>query len=136
MVNNRGFLKTLEAVIAIVIFLIFMVSALVFNQPPKDTSVPNDIKAIQETTFSKIETDLTLRDCAVTEQNACIQDAILPLIPETLSYQFEICTNEPGNCPMEFVPPEGKVIYSDSRIIQHEGNSAIIRLFLWRNLQE
>jgi hypothetical protein len=143
MVNKRGFLKTLEAVIAIIIFLIFMVSALVFNQAPQDQGVPMDVKAIQETVFSKIGTDLELRQCIIEYDSygqQCLGDEMVSLIPsQTMEYEFEVCLNDPPSCPIVSDLPEDTeeiTVYADSMIIQEDGESAIFRLFIWKKLQE
>ncbi len=133
MVNKKAYLKTLEAVMAIVIFLIFIVAALVFNQAPEDTSVPMDVKAIQESILSKIETEQNLRQCVITEDLLCLENEMISLIPSrTMEYAFEVCVSEPSNCLITL--PEETTVYADSMIIQEEGQSAIFRLFMWKKI--
>jgi len=156
MVNKKAYLKTLEAVMAIAIFLIFLVTALVVNQPwENDSTIPDDIKLIQDTVLNKIETDESIRSCLVNNwENSeealdiCLEQqyvGIDALIPDTLHYAHDLC-GEP-TCPIDenifFDEDENydkKTIYADSLIIQHpkdDGNSQIVvyRLFLWRIIE-
>jgi hypothetical protein len=158
MVNKKAYLKTLEAVMAIAIFLIFLVTALVVNQPWDDKKiVPDDIKLIQDTILNKVGSDEVLRYKLVsggvddTEEDA--RERITAslnlenLVPNTLHSLLQVCWAETCPIPEETTfsgeDPEytKKTIYADSLIIQHpnyiEGTSqiAVLRLFLWRKLE-
>ena len=128
MVNKKGYMKTLEAVLAIVIFLIFVTTALVFNKAPEEVGVPQDIEVLQNSILTKIESDLTLRNCLVTNQMNCINQTIISLVPsQTIDYSFEICvTDTPSDCIL--------TIYTNSMILQESGQTVVFRLFLWKNL--
>ena len=157
MVNKKAYLKTLEALIAISIFLIFLVTALAVNQPwNKDSTVPNDIKLVQDTILNKIESDEDLRNCMISDvqddtvelSEECIRTTlnIEELIPPTLNSLIQICWQ--AQCPIpeegQFADVDGaykeKTIYADSLIIQHtyENNlpeTAVLRLYLWRKVE-
>jgi hypothetical protein len=136
MVNKRAYLKTLEAVISIVIFLIFITVALVFSQTSSKPTLPKDIETLQDTIITKIESEQALRTCLANNQTDCINQTINPLIPSrTTDYQFDICvTDTPLNCPSPPTFPTNITIYTDSLIIQEANQSAIFRLFLWKKI--
>ena len=141
---------------AIAIFLIFLVTALVVNQPwENDSTIPDDIKLIQDTVLNKIETDERLRECLVQSSFDDDEDASLlcigtnfvsidKLIPDTMYSALQLCWDE--TCPLDetiFDEDENykkKTIYADSLIIQEqnyldEPQIAVLRLFLWRKIE-
>ncbi len=136
MVNKKGYMKTLEAVLALVIFLIFITVALVFNKVPEDAGIPHDIEALQDSILTKLENEPSLRTCIINNQIDCINQTINPLVPnQTTEYFFELCiTDTPSDCSLTQTFPEEITIYSDSMIIQEANETAIFRLFLWKKL--
>src|SRR3989344_8780872 len=60
MVNKKGFVHTIEAVIAIVILLIFIFTALPREKIEQTT--PDNIKLVQEKITSEIESNILLRN--------------------------------------------------------------------------
>jgi hypothetical protein len=133
MVNKKAYMKTLEALIAIVLFLIFVSAALVINKPQERETIPQEIEFLQDSILTRIQTDEILRTCLVNADTVCINDTIVPMVPSTMSHEINICNN-PSSCPVITFPPERKV-YADSIIIQQSSQSAILRLYLWKNLQ-
>jgi hypothetical protein len=136
MVNKKAYLKTLEALIAIAIFLIFLTTALIMNQPEKnEPSTPQDIKLIQDTIFNKIQTEQSIRDCLITDNNVCLEGVIDTVIIDSLDYGIQICTDAPNCLVSDLILPTDKTIYADSLIIKEQGTTAILRLYLWRKLE-
>ena len=144
MVNKKAYLKTLEAVIAIIIFLIFITYILIFNVPSGEPSIPQDIELLQDSILNNIQTNHTLRSCLVVNDDICIKNSIDPQIPTTIiGYHIQICNSnstisDPSDCPpvkINFLPDDVKIIYSDSLMIQEQDEFAILRLFLWRKLE-
>jgi hypothetical protein len=138
MVNKKGYLRTLEALIAIAILLIFITTALMINRPETNPSVPDDIRLIQDTIFSKIQANTELRDCLVADDFTCINDTVNSTMIETLNFKIQICPGDPNNCILTADLPGDKTIYSDSIFIQEpeEGSQyATLRLFLWRKVE-
>lgn len=124
-------MKTLEALISIIIFLIFIVAALVYNQPIQREIIPQDIVLLQDSILDKIQTDTSLRMCLIANDTICINDTISPLVPYPINYDFEICNEvDPSDCSVKTFPVD-LTIYVDSILIQ-ENQSAILRLFLWK----
>tara|TARA_Y100000310_G_scaffold335536_1_gene417807 strand:- start:578 stop:988 length:411 start_codon:yes stop_codon:yes gene_type:complete len=136
MVNKKAYLKTLEAVIAIILFLSFISAALLLNKPPEKQEKPQDIELLQDYIFNKLETEPELRQCLIDNNTICISGVInSSLHTQKLDYDFEICNLDPDQCIYNIVLNETKTIYADSLIIQEGNNSAIIRLYIWKKLE-
>jgi|APSaa5957512622_1039677.scaffolds.fasta_scaffold31485_3 hypothetical protein len=140
MVNKKGYLKTLEALIAIAILLIFITTALNINRQELKPSTPDDIRLMQDTIFNKIQTDPLLRGCLTAGTFNCINDTVNETMIETLDFMIEMCTGDPNNCLLTITLPEDKTIYSDSIFIQEINPSGTdqygtLRLFLWRKVE-
>lgn len=145
---------------AIAIFLIFLVTALVVNQPWDDKkTVPDDIKLIQDTILNMVESNEDLRYSLVskdetevdpTEALARITSSLnlADLIPNTMNSALQLCWDV--SCPLGETERETlfghdtdyteKTIYADSLIIQEknyldESQIAVLRLFLWRKIE-
>ena len=124
MVNNKGYLQTLEAVIALLILLgviLFSISLRGADNP----SVPEDISLIQNNILSQIQNNINYRDCVFDESLCGNFVNLLDEIPETIGSNYTI---------------EGALfiktdvdLYVDSVIIVNETNSAkTFTLYLWR----
>ena len=136
MVNKKAYIKTLEAVFAIVIFLIFISATLVFKQPSDLGKIPEDIKLLQDTILNKIETEPELRECLVDNNTVCINQTINASMIKTKDYNFEICIKpDPSDCILMTNIPTNKTVYSDSLIIQEKEKTALFRLFIWNKLE-
>ncbi len=136
MVNKKAYLKTMEAIFAIVIFLIFISATLVFKQPMETGEIPEDIKLLQDTILNKIETQPELRTCLVDNNTVCINQTINVSIIKTKDYDFEICIeSNPADCTLTTIIPTNRTVYSDSLIIQEGNKNALFRLFLWNKLE-
>jgi hypothetical protein len=134
MVNKKAYIKTLEALVALVIFLIFVTGVIVINQPREKETIPQDIKLLQDTILNKIETEPEFRHCLVANDTICIENLINSSILPTIDYDFDICNEpNPSDCTLKTFPLN-RTIYADSLIIQ-EGKTAIIRLYLWRKVE-
>jgi len=143
MVNKKAYLKTLEALIAIVLLLVFITTALNINKPETKQKTPDDIKLIQDTVFREIESNPDLRQALINNDDSHqITDMIDDVMIETLNYKIQICTElNQDNCPsseivINTIPdPQEKTIYSDSLLIREPSGIASMRLFLWRKLE-
>ena len=66
MVNKKAYMKTLEAVIALVIFLMAITFTITVHESDQP-AVPQDIELLQDTILNKIEYNETLRAQAFAE---------------------------------------------------------------------
>lgn len=142
MVNTKGYIKTLEAVIAIVIILIFTFA--VTPKPEPSYQLPSSVENAQNYILEEIERNDTLR------QN--IMDADLPIgsdspisislstivnsnMPTGYGYITEICNN---TVCMTELPPEatGSSVYTAEAMIGSDGvvdtTPRIVRIWMWR----
>lgn len=96
MVNNRGFLRTLEAVVAILIIL----ALIVYLAPSKklETGVPSNVKEAKEFILKEILTNKTLRECISDNIGDCktaceskLKNFISSNVPFGYDYGCEIC---------------------------------------------
>ena len=130
--NKKAYVKTIEAIIAIVIILIFIYSVMPRDRVQEPT-VPGNIELLQKTITNEIENNKIYRDEILKEnvkeenllnkidppeQNSLFPDLNL-LMTKTLTssmygYQGLIC-EEGCNIPEDL--PDGKTVYSKSILI-------------------
>ncbi len=133
--DKKGFLKTLEATIAIIIMLGFLIAIL-----PKITNnekaVPADVSLVQEKVLREIEFNNTLRSEILSGSTLdpinypITYNFISDVIPETLNFTFNVCTI---NCPIPSLPE--KTVYAKNLIISSNltlYDQSLFRFFLWR----
>ncbi len=124
MVNKRGYLQTLEAVIALLILLgviLFSISMRGADNP----SVPEDISLLQNNILGQVQNDLNYRDCVFDESLCGNFVNLLDEVPQTIGSNYTIDDNL-------FVKSDAD-LYVDSVIIVNETNSAkTFTLYLWR----
>ena len=136
MVNNKGYLKTIEAIFAILI-LFSVVLFLVNKVTSEDPKIPDDIKSAQDSVQNLLEIDKETRINLIQNNTQELNQSISPLIPKTLEYKFTICPSGP-NLPCS--PPDinkDKTVYVSSFIVSPdlEGYSnTLFRLFLYRRV--
>ena len=154
--NKQGFIKTVEAIIAVLIIFIFIYYVTPKSSDNKDTS---DIKKLQEEILKGISENEIYRGCIVTCPNeiTCtikgnehpgfnspecttndIPTAMQTFIEKSLTpkfqtnYQLVICTQ--GSCGS---PPEKDTVYTSAVIVTSSlkttppYNPKVVRLYLW-----
>ncbi|MBU2589545.1 MAG: hypothetical protein KKB39_02160 [Nanoarchaeota archaeon] len=143
MVNKKGYLKTLEAVLAIVIILLFTFS--VTPKPEADLSVPQNIKTTQGFILSEIENNNTLRSYIVNSDDSDIAynlayrnvDSLINLnMPGGYGYTFGICDMSSCISNITSLALETS-IYSQDILIATDGikqNPKVVRLWMWRQI--
>ncbi|MEA3378192.1 MAG: hypothetical protein U9Q69_00990 [Nanoarchaeota archaeon] len=137
MMNKRGYLKTLEAVISIVAILLFT-----FGVTPSEMHNPHETPFTVENSFDYItetlENDDTYRDKILNSDNdfQAANDSITNLVinnlPPGYGYEFKIC--DETTCLAEN-PPLDASVYSDDVIIagtpEIEPEIKIVRIWFW-----
>lgn len=159
--NKKGFVKIIEAVIAIVIVFIF-----IFTILPKENKVekiPENIRLFQEKILGEIESNEVLRkevldykifNDAGNDRNSqiltyrkdkpAIDEFIRKNIYPTLDYNYTICADKTGSlvCNPDFVnlPNDlknielpNKAIYAKSKIIANSTQTNTFKLYVWEN---
>lgn len=159
MVNKKGYLKTIEAVIAIVLILVFIVSIWPKSQEIK-TKTPRDIELTLDRILNEFQYNPDYRGCILLiytiyskpedlpsdsppppekSQNECyyyIDDFINENLPQALDYKMSICSVGSGCIPLDVelnLPKED--IYTKSAFISaslKDINPKTIKVYIWR----
>lgn len=132
MVNNKGFLRTLEAVVAIIIIL----ALIIYLAPSKklETGVPSNVKEAKEFILKEILTNTTLRECMniIGDCKPACENRLKSFldnnIPFGYDYGCEICTASNQGCADLKVLQEKKNIYSGVIYLNFDKT---FRLFLY-----
>jgi len=147
MVNKKGYVKTLEAVIAIVGILIFT-----FSVMPREIPNPNQvpfivensqdyiIETLQDSPYREFILNITeaggkldMSDNSFIAANDTITNLIQSNLPLTYNYEFKICLTT--TCLAE-TPPLGVSVYGDDVMIaglnyDDESKARIVRVWFW-----
>jgi len=134
--NKKAYLKTLEAVIAAMILLIFIGEVLP-HKTEDTTLTPLDIETMQQTILKSISSREDLRTCVLTEDIPCITDFIDSIIKQDLSYEITI-TDAASSLGLPSTLSQDKAIYTKTLIISStttDYNPKLVRLHVWRNFE-
>lgn len=144
--NKRGFIRTLEAIIAVIIVFVFIYY--VGSSSDKEYRTLESIKTLQESILSEISKNDGFRDCIVNSQN--IQEIknngkecpeIGKFIEDNLPtrfktrYRFNVCDpNQMKTCSLPSI--EGGEVYTSAVVITSSLGSKtysprILRLWLY-----
>ncbi len=143
MVNKKGYIKTIEAIIAILILLGFFIYMLP-NEPIGKAPVPEDIRLMQSIILEEISNNQAYRDCLINDSPDTICTPVTPSLKEFIektinptdislySYSFQACSAP--NCPPPDLSGAGtKQIYIADSILTDGSTYVIVRLFIWNN---
>lgn len=148
MVNKKGFIRTLEAVLAVMLLL----TIIYLTTPDQDIDIskPNPIKQAHSVIFAEISTNQEHRNCLLNEianhgalNNAkgqysgsiiphnCIQEInnfIIPYTPHGYVYLAEACAQS-KSCLDRNLPAE-KSIFAESIMLASD-NPKVFRVYFW-----
>ena len=146
--DNKGFIKTLEAVISIVLLLGFILFMLSMTKQNEVIAKPYNVKNAQTFILDQVLYDANLRSCVsnVVSSGKCsdILDAnckslltdensgIIPKnTPPGYGADCEICQNTPASCAD--VSAGLKDIYTDARFIGKSGSNdlKVVRIYMF-----
>lgn len=141
MVNKKGYIKTLEAVIAVI--MVVIVGYIVI---PRNVETPSDVplivKGAQSIIPQNIQFNASVRKLVTAEQltgyKCCemlesVEHIINEFIPFGYAYTCAICSN-PGTCVAER-SPYGKSIYmTDVLVTPSEAGQSpkVVRMWFWK----
>jgi len=126
---KKGYIKTLEAVIAIVVILLFIFSFGVSNIGVGDVT-PKIVKNSQEFIFKTILNDDTLRQAVldgIGEKGGLLDVVVERNLPKGYKYEIQFC--ESAVCQVPELPE--KTVYIDALYVGEEDNFRIMKLFVW-----
>ena len=145
--NKRGFIKTLEAVLAVMIVFIFMFTV---RQTGGETSLVDSMRDIQEGLLAGVSQDDVFRNCIVISQdfvfsgdggnNPCLNKDLKSYIDNSLPSRFkdryivQSCDANNCNLPPEVTGSGEKNLYTSAVIISSDletYNPKIFRIWMW-----
>jgi len=143
MVGRKGYLKTLEAVLAIVIILMFTFAVTPKEEP--DLSTPDNVKASQDFILSEIQKNDSIRtlimgsdqsDLSFNTAYQAIDQVMQDNVPPGYRYTFGLCGLSSCVSNITTLSLETS-IYANDILISSNGsvqNPKVIRLWMWRAL--
>jgi len=133
--DKKGFLKVLEAVIAIVIIASVVLIIVVRNQ--NNNSENEQIKETQSTILHGIGTDAELRQAVLDKNEEMIRNYISSKLPSEYGFEINICPiDEVCGLPGIREDYTQGNIYSDQITVaatNQEYGPKILSLFVWEN---
>ena len=135
--NRKGFIRTLEAVIAVIIVL-GIILALAPERTTTDSAIPANVKETQTYILDQITTNDQYRSCILhsTTEGEClevctgiadIEGLVSNNVPKNYNYRCEIC-HSASTCSGPL--PLDKSLYTDSRFIG-TNPARVVRLVFW-----
>ncbi|MEK6820604.1 MAG: hypothetical protein AABX71_02730 [Nanoarchaeota archaeon] len=131
MVGKKGWLRILEAFIAIILIagVLIVLYVRVIEKPREVEELYN----LQETVLEEIASSNELREAVLNNQREKLIDFIAERVPAGFTFNITIC--EVGEiCALEKYRGEGVEVYSSERIIAgtlEEYNPKKIKIFMW-----
>ena len=135
--EKRGFIRTLEAVIAIILIITVILFLKIRSIPPKE-QIPENIEQAQEYILSEVSYNSTFRDCLLKgstgtcrSEIGCrkqITDFIEKYKPINYDYACEVCETT-LSCLNNNIPHD-KSVYADSTFLGSE-KSRVFRIYFW-----
>lgn len=130
MVNNKGYLKTLEAVIAILILFIF-ISVIMPRPKQTEAATPQNVLLLQDKVLDEIESNNTLRTAVLNKDATALDNFVKSLnIPPQYGYTILICSKDV--CPLPQLPRG--TVYVGNRVIATNYTSytyGLVKFYLW-----
>ena len=131
MVNKRGFIKTLEAIIAIILIILFLS---IFIKREGVITKDDEKSTVANSLVNEIQSNDLLRNCVLNQDYKCIGSYLNKSIKNRYYYNFSICTL-PNNCALSNLPKTD--VYAKSFVITSnltKINPSIIRIYLWNRV--
>jgi uncharacterized protein with ACT and thioredoxin-like domain len=131
--NKKGYLRTLEAVIAVILLMIVVFSSISFREP-KTKSIPVEIELMQDRILSEVQSNDLLRNYLINENYSDLMDYLeINMGQENINLEIDICADS-NSCDEVRSDLSNEDVYVDSLIIYEGGNTAIFRLYLWYDI--
>ena len=136
-VGKKGYMKTLEAVFAVILLLIVIISVIASDRV-KSNSTPGEINLLHVGILEGIQKDEELREMiySFNENEDAIRLFVESRLDESrLRYDIQVCDDLSFCQVLESTIGQSKNIYSDSIIIydSSEKINYLVRLYLWYN---
>jgi hypothetical protein len=133
MVNKKGYIQTLEAIVAILIIYITVLSLMSQYRSKTQAGVPLDIKLTQDALLKEIESSNIYRNCALSNNTLCIDDLINKSIGNKYMYKVALCTV--SSCAVPITP--NREVYVRSIIVSSNitnYTTTSVNIYLWKKI--
>lgn len=130
--DKKGFIKTIEAIVAVLLLYIFITAILIQNKP-KQASVPLDVKLTQESVLKEVSNSNYYRNCVLRNDKNCVDSLMRKTIGDQYNYTFSLCTAT--QCSLPITP--AKDVYYNSIIIASnftDYQTTSVNLYIWKNI--
>jgi len=129
--GKKGYIRTLESVIAIILILLF-VYQIIPKTTPSAAQVPLQVEDAQNYIIKEININDELRSCILTNKENCelLPSLIQKNIPAGYDYFYLIC-DQTSNCLGENIPLDKSVYVKDTFISAGMQKPQIFRIFTW-----
>lgn len=146
MVGKKGYLRTVEAIIAIVVIMIIVYTAVPRNEQPPPR-VPGAIASAQDYVSKEVSYNNTYRMCVVEqmpegcERENCgsCGDWFISFfennLPGNYNFTFKVCGTT--NCVSSLLPEDRTIYMGDVFLASYEDqqNPRIFRFWMWRKAE-
>jgi len=129
--NKRGFLRILEAFIA-VIMLLTVLLVVVVQQQPADDGAEAEIRSLQRHILNVVNQDLDIRAEILNNDTSGVNNTIESLLPSVYNYSVRVC---PLNeiCSLGYFLDTD--VFVDQTVISAnltEYDPKLLKIFFWR----
>ena len=122
-------MKTVEATIAIVLFLVFLAFLTLGQYKAQPEIIPQDIILIQDTVFNEIETNQIHRTSALDLNETELNNFLDLTVPERYNQTLTVCETTTCN-PLTFNTEEK--VYVDTLVISNITKTVYLTLYIWQ----
>ena len=129
MVNKKAYMKTIEALIAVLMLIGFLIYILP-SETTKQTTT--ELEVLMDSTLDTIMYNSTYRTCSINRDQTCLEEFLNTKMDYRYNYTIQICNDT--ICDSPYLPD--KNIYVEDRIITSNyeyKNTTLVRLFTWYN---
>lgn len=135
--NKRGYMKTVEAVLALVIVLGVIITVATTTQTDTETT-PKEIKIAQSTVNSYLQSNEKARNYVINDQTLLLNSTLDRLFSgyNNLIYAYELC--DTSYCPGLSGLPNDRSIYVSHLIISSTYETQehkVFKMYIWRKIE-
>ncbi len=127
---KKGFIRSLEAVIAIVLFLLVFYTFL--WSPVAQTTTIDPVQYSLQAVAGRVLYNETLRQDVLSGDYISLDGLLAENLPQTYSYSYVVCHQ--ANCIAEQIPPNKEIFKEDVYITSTYSSvsPAILRMYAWK----
>ena len=132
--NKQGWLRILEAVIAVLLVLSFVL--LIFSRQNASSNQEEETQRMLRYTLDYLSKDEAVRNSVLANDTNLIDLKIRQILPIGINFSSRICSSEEiCSNPAGFLQ---KTVYSDEILVfanltYYSGNATKLKIFLWEN---